>query len=92
MHEQVNSTEHTSVPFSPPLRQYLLLIFYEGHSNRCEVYLTVVLIWISLMTNDIVYPFARVTGRKARGLQMEEIGCKCQDIFYLSLNLQEETN
>ena len=26
----------------------------------------------------------RVTGRKARGLQMEEIGCKCQT-FFLSL-------
>ena len=33
----------------------------------------------------------RVTGRKARGLQTEEIGCKCH-IFYLSLKLQEETN
>ena len=28
--------------------------------------------------------FERVTGRKARGLQMEEIGCKCQT-FFLSL-------
>ena len=27
----------------------------------------------------------RVTGRKARGLQMEEIGCKCQTFFSLSL-------
>ena len=26
----------------------------------------------------------RVTGRKARDLQMEEIGCKCQ-IFFISL-------
>ena len=26
----------------------------------------------------------RVTGRKARGLQMEEIGCKCQTFFSLS--------
>ena len=38
-------------------------------------------------------PGERVTGRKARGLQMEEIsdirGC---DIFYLSLKQQEETN
>ena len=33
----------------------------------------------------------RVTGRKARGPQAEEIGCKCQT-FFLSLKLQEETN
>ena len=35
----------------------------------------------------------RVTGRKARSLQTEEIGCKCQ-AFSLSLSLkrQEETN
>ena len=32
-----------------------------------------------------------VTGRKARGLQTEEIGCKCQT-FFLSLKQQEETN
>ena len=34
----------------------------------------------------------RVAGRKARGLQMEKIGCKCQAFFYLSLKQQEETN
>ena len=33
----------------------------------------------------------RVTGRKARGPQAEEIGFKCQT-FFLSLKLQEETN
>ena len=33
----------------------------------------------------------RVTGRKARGLQMEEIACKCQT-FLISLKQQEETN
>jgi len=33
----------------------------------------------------------RLTGRKARGLQMEEIGCKCQT-FLISLKWQEETN
>ena len=36
--------------------------------------------------------FERVTGRKARGLQMEEIGCKCQTFKNLSLKWQEETN
>ena len=33
----------------------------------------------------------RVTSRKARGLQTEEIACKCQDIF-IPLKRQEETN
>ena len=33
----------------------------------------------------------RVTGRKARGLQMEEIGCTCQTYFNHSLKWQEET-
>ena len=33
----------------------------------------------------------RVTGRKARGLQTEEIGCKCQT-FVISLKRQEETS
>ena len=33
----------------------------------------------------------QVTGRKASGLQMEEIGCKCQT-FFISLKQQEETN
>ena len=32
----------------------------------------------------------RVTGRKARGPQTEEIGCKCQT-FFISLKQQEET-
>ena len=35
----------------------------------------------------------RVIGRKARGLQTEEIGCKRQRFFfYLSLKRQKETN
>jgi len=37
-------------------------------------------------------PDERVTGRKARGLQTEETGCKCQTFFSLSLKQQEETN
>ena len=36
-------------------------------------------------------PLKRITGRKARGLQKEEIGCKCQTFFSLSLKEQEET-
>ena len=36
----------------------------------------------------------RVTGRKARDLQMQEIGCKCQIFFFFNLSLkqQQETN
>ena len=41
---------------------------------------------------DTVYGDERVTGRKARGLHMEETGCKCQTFFNLSLKKQEETN
>ena len=37
------------------------------------------------------YSIERVTGRKARGLQTEEVGCKVH-IFSLSLKQQEETN
>ena len=34
----------------------------------------------------------RITDMKARSLQMEEIACKCQTFFSLSLKQQEETN
>ena len=33
---------------------------------------------------DTVYGDERVTGRKARGLHVEETGCKCQTFFNLS--------
>ena len=33
----------------------------------------------------------KLTGRKKRDLHMEEIGCKCQTFFSLSLKWQEET-
>ena len=33
----------------------------------------------------------RVTGRKARGLQMEEIGCKCQIFFSLLSGRRKQT-
>ena len=42
-------------------------------------------------TEDEMVGCERVIGRKARGLQMEEIGCKCQT-FFISLKQQEETN
>ena len=34
----------------------------------------------------------RVTGRKARGLQMEEIGCKCQTFFSLLSGRRKQTS
>jgi len=34
----------------------------------------------------------RVTGRKARGLQMEEIGCKCQTFFSLLISRRKQTS
>ena len=41
-------------------------------------------------TQEMTGTCERVTGRKARGLQMEEIGFKCQT--FLSLKRQEETS
>ena len=40
---------------------------------------------------DCSHEIERVTGRKARGLQTEEIGCKRQ-AFFISLKRQKETN
>ena len=37
-----------------------------------------------LTTSDNADDTERVTGRKARGFQMEDMGCKCQ-IFFISL-------
>ena len=34
----------------------------------------------------------RVTGRKARGLQMEEIACKCQTFLSLLSGRRKQTN
>ena len=34
----------------------------------------------------------RVTGRKARGLQTEEIGCKCQTFLSLLSNRRKQTS
>ena len=31
--------------------------------------------------NSLLFSVERVTGRKARGPQTEEIGCKCQTVF-----------
>ena len=37
-------------------------------------------------------PSERVTGRKARGLQMEEIGCKCQTFLSLLSGRRKQTS
>ena len=37
-------------------------------------------------------PVERVTGRKARGLQMEEIACKCQTFLSLLSGRRKQTN
>ena len=49
--------------------------------------------WGSKITadGDCSHEIERVTGRKARDLQMEEIGCKCQT-FFISVRRQKETN
>ena len=38
----------------------------------------------SLVSSTCVCAIGRITGRKARGLQTEEIGCKCQTFVSLS--------
>ena len=37
-------------------------------------------------SKELTFGSERVTGRKARGLQMEEIGCKCQAFFISPLS------
>ena len=44
----------------------------------------------SLWSSDL--PFERVTGRKARGLQMEEIACKCQTFLSLLSSRRKQTS
>ena len=44
---------------------------------------------VSLLING---PDERVTGRKARGLQMEEIGCKCQTFLSLLISRRKQTS
>ena len=58
------------------------------HIHTIHVFGKTTLENMSILLHDV----ERVTGRKARGLQMEEIGCKCQTFFNLSLKRQEETN
>ena len=36
--------------------------------------------------------YERVTGRKSRGLQTEEIGCKCQTFFSLLSGMRKQTS
>ena len=44
----------------------------------------------SLWSSDL--PFERVTGRKARGFQMEEIACKCQTFLSLLSSRRRQTS
>jgi len=37
-------------------------------------------------------PIDRVTGRKARGLQVEEIACQCQTFLSLSSSRRKQTS
>ena len=44
--------------FSTPSPEFTVCRFFDdGHSDQCEVYLIVVLIYISLMIGDIEHPF-----------------------------------
>ena len=44
--------------FSTPSPAFIVCRFFDdGHSDRCEVILTVVLICISLMVSDVKHPF-----------------------------------
>ena len=42
--------------------------------------------------NGVAKSGERVTGRKARGLQMEEIACKCQTFFSLLSGRRKQTS
>ena len=42
--------------------------------------------------HDLQHAIERVTGRKARGLQMEEIGCKCQTFLSLLSGRRKQTS
>ena len=44
------------------------------------------------MTPILLSPPERVTGRKARGLQMDEIACKCQTFFSLLSDRRKQTS
>ena len=59
------------------------LFLYWSESEICSV------VADSLQTTD--YTIERVTGRKARGLQTEEIGCKCQTFLSLLSSKRKQT-
>ena len=59
------------------------------HQNYALLGTSLVVQWLRLCVPNAG---KRVTARKARGPQVEEIGCKCQMFFFLfSLNQQEKT-
>ena len=54
----------------------------KGNAKECSNYYTITLILHG----------ERVTGRKARGLQIEEIACKCQTFFSLLSGRRKQTS
>ena len=62
----------------------LFLLQGPAQCHRCEAFL------LPTPSPLLSSPFERVTGRKARGLQTEEAGCKRQTFFYRSLKRQED--
>ena len=83
-----SSEDEISLPFST---YFLTVKFFPGHPARREC----ISYFLCLIASKKVrrvgecpqswHGNERVTGRKARGLQKEEIGCKCQTFFYFSL-------
>ena len=47
---------------------------------------------VLLLISSFILISERVTGRKARGLQMEEIGCKCQTFLALLSGRRKQTS
>ena len=57
------------------------------HIHTIHVFGKTTLENMSILLHDV----ERVTGRKARGLQMEEIGCKCQTFLSLLSGRRKQT-
>ena len=48
--------------------------------------------WTELLKEKHIWSVEKVTGRKARGLQTEEIGCKCQTFLSLVSTRRKQTS
>ena len=82
------------LPFAPVFSSAICNAFSDNHFALWYfVFLGMVLITVSCeMLWTSVHSSERVTGRKARGLQMEEIGCKCQTILSLVSSRRKQTS